>query len=1028
MVQSALEKDTVTQFPHFIVLKASAGSGKTYTLTARYVQFLLSDKIPMNTLRNILAITFTNNSAKEMKERILSWLKSVYFQEATTVAELKKVISMEGPDMSRRAGSLIEHIIDNYSDFQVKTIDSFMTTVFKASAIDFGYNPDFEILMNHDEVMKYGFDLFLREVREGTDEAALLNAIIFSLLQLKKKDAAFPWDPSYPLLEEIKKIYTALSATGGVLHIEDVEPHLAALKKQLRSGVQEIEHLITRSGLSRRNTSSFPAIKECILEERFPDLIGKGMKNPPVISPRGKKNNAGEHFDLIREKWSRLADLVHEYASLYAHAWYLPYMKVYRTFKGRIDSVKKQHGKIFFEDINWSLAEYLDSQIVPDVYFRIGEQIFHFLIDEFQDTSPVQWRNLFPLIENSLSQAGSAFIVGDTKQAIYGFRNADYTIMRRCEMLNPFPSALHMVKELRVNYRSQKKIVDFSQRIFRETVAQNALYAEAGERSGLTDYIQHVPEGREKGYAEVMLIERDDEHAPEKNMIQDIVNQLHTRGYRYRDIAILTQKNEDAVRATTWLNEKGIPFISYSSLDIRRRKITGEIVSFLKFLDSPPDDLSFATFILGDIFGATLAGDPAGPHSELMREFCFAHRKIHPLYKSFQEQFGMLWDTYFSFLFKSTGYLPLYDLIVQVFHVFRVFELFPDDEATLVKMLEAARDFEESGRNSILDFIDFARDGSPGEGAWTMDVPKDMDAVQVMTIHKAKGLGFPVGIVLLYEERARGFDYILRQDQGKVSLMKVTQNIVKSAPSLEETLREESVKEKVNRLNSLYVGVTRAQEELYVIGMRTKQGSYPLDILPEKEFPPSQKPSPVIPRTSEQIPTFTISHYHTLMDFTAGPEKVPTVHEKRRGEFIHMVLSCIEYLDREDMTELLHIIQETKYLMAVHYPDNEILNTIAKFLTHDKMRGFFTRKPGRRVLREKEFCDRMGNLFRMDRVILDEDRISVIDFKTGSEAGNEDSHTRQVLTYRRILRNIFPGIHVEGYIAYIDRCELRGLP
>ena len=141
----------------------------------------------------------------------------------------------------------------------------------------------------------------------------------------------------------------------------------------------------------------------------------------------------------------------------------------------------------------------------------------------------------------------------------------------------PFPSALHVVKELRVNYRSQKKIVDFSQRIFRETVAQNALYAEAGERSGLTDYIQHVPEGREKGYAEVLLIERDDEHAPEKDMIQYIVNQLHTRGYRYRDIAILTQKNEDAVRATTWLNEKGIPFISYSSLDIRRRKSPGRL-------------------------------------------------------------------------------------------------------------------------------------------------------------------------------------------------------------------------------------------------------------------------------------------------------------------------------------------------------------------------------------------------------------------------------------------------------------------
>jgi ATP-dependent exoDNAse (exonuclease V) beta subunit len=142
-----------------------------------------------------------------------------------------------------------------------------------------------------------------------------------------------------------------------------------------------------------------------------------------------------------------------------------------------IEVTKRRQGKIFIEDINRNLAEYLSAEMVPDVYFRIGETIFHFLIDEFQDTSPIQWRNLFPLLENSLSQQGSAFVVGDTKQAIYGFRDADYTIMKAFESRNPFPSAEYSVQELEVNYRSLQRILEFNDKVFK-TLLQIAMITE----------------------------------------------------------------------------------------------------------------------------------------------------------------------------------------------------------------------------------------------------------------------------------------------------------------------------------------------------------------------------------------------------------------------------------------------------------------------------------------------------------------------------------------------------------------------
>jgi ATP-dependent exoDNAse (exonuclease V) beta subunit len=171
MSSSILEKDSDIRFPHFMILKASAGSGKTYALTERFVQFILSEKIHRNSLKNILAVTFSNNAAKEMKERILQRLKAICFDDLKSMDEMCSVLSPDRERIKNKAAQLIEEILNNYSDFQVKTIDSFMTTVFKASAIDFGYNPEFEILMSIDPLMKYSFDRFLRDVREGTVNA-----------------------------------------------------------------------------------------------------------------------------------------------------------------------------------------------------------------------------------------------------------------------------------------------------------------------------------------------------------------------------------------------------------------------------------------------------------------------------------------------------------------------------------------------------------------------------------------------------------------------------------------------------------------------------------------------------------------------------------------------------------------------------------------------------------------------------------------------------------------------------------------
>ncbi len=834
MAHAVLEKDSSIQFPHVTLLKASAGSGKTYSLTERFVQFLLSGKIPQNHLRNILAITFSNNAAKEMKERILSWLKDLYFKDPEKIEKLSEIVSLKKEDLPNKAEVTIDEILRNYTEFQVKTIDSFMTSIYKASAINLGYSPDFDVVMVPENIMAYAFNRFLRGVREKTPEAEFLEKLLEIILESRGGESAYLWDPSKDFLEETEELYDKLSGIVKGAKIVDVEKKIESIKKEIRDAAEGLNGLIGKSGLTKNKGSSFTKILETARSGNFPDLVDKGLLNVPVIKP--KKEGEMTWYEKISKQWDLLGHQIKEYIGLYATAYYGPYLRTYEAFKDILEEVKKKEGTIFIHDINKKLSDYLDHEIVPDVYFRIGETIYHYLIDEFQDTSPIQWANLFPLIENSLSQGGSLFAVGDTKQAIYGFRNADYGIMKRLESSNPFSSALHNVKELEINYRSLEGVVDFSKAFFKTVIAHHDKYREAASRSGLIDYEQRVKEDHGgSGYVEVIRCEKKDDEPTEKQRIQDLVEDLVRRGYAYSDIAILAYRNEDVVNITTWLNEVGIPFISYSSLDIRTRKLTAEIVALLAFLDAPPDDLSFAGFVLGEIFRKALERNEKVFELKALHEFLFRNRKKTPLYKAFREEFPELWEIYFETLFKSTGYLPLYDLVSEIYRLYRVFDHFREEEATLMKILEVIKNFEGEGRNNPGDFLKCAASEEAGESDWTIDVPAGIHAVKVMTLHKAKGLGFPVAIVLIYEEIPRGFKYILDEETDGVQLLKINQRIMKASPFLQEKYEEERLKDLVNKLNILYVGFTRAEDELYIVGVQGTRNQFPIDLLKETD-------------------------------------------------------------------------------------------------------------------------------------------------------------------------------------------------
>jgi ATP-dependent helicase/nuclease subunit A len=1017
-----LESDASIKLPEVTVIKASAGSGKTYTLTERYVQFALSRTIQKNALRNILAITFSNNASHEMKKSVLDWLKLIAFADPERTAEICSIVSGEGKHARTWAEELIEEILSRYSDFQIRTIDSFMSTVFRASALDFGFHPEFEILLDPDPLIDYAFNLYLREAREGSARARRLDQTARDMLAFQAEGDRFHWDPAAALLSEMKRMDSKLSMIDAPVDLTDLGPRMKEAETRIRESLESTASIIESSGLEKSQRSTFPRALSAARSGRFGELIGMGMKTLPVKKPpRGA--DAGSYEDIGRA-WGETDALVSGYAGLWARSYYLPYLHVHADMAAAAERVKKSRGKIFIGDIGRTLGEYLKAEVIPEIYFRLGERIFHFLIDEFQDTSPSQWRNLFPLIENSLSEGGSLFVVGDTKQAIYGFRQADFTIMKGLETDNPFPSARHSVKDLSVNYRSKSRVLAFAEETFKKNAAAMDVYRSAVRAGGLDEYTQAPASEEDPGYVEAAILARNDEDPPERLKLQTLMEELSRRGYSWSDIAVLAPRNSDVIRATSWLNEKGIPFISFSSLDVRRRKIAAEIICLLGFLDSPPDDLSFATFILGEIFTRTLRRRLGWTDMERIHGFLFAARENPPLYKAFQTAFLDLWETFFSGLFRSTGYLPLYDLACEAFSAFGLFDIAGDEEATLAKLLEAVKDYEGSGANSLRDFLRSASDLESDAGNWAIEVPRGADCVRAMTVHKAKGLGFPVAVVLLYGERNRGFDHTVYRGENGAGLVKLNQRLAERDPDLGALYEAETLARKVNSLNSLYVALTRAKSEMYVIGVKSDKDAYPFDILPDKGFEPAARKGPA--RSEGKAESIQVPLLHETLPVSASRSGSRlALAERRRGEMIHRILSFILYAEGDLEERLAEATLRAAREARGSPPAPGLAAGLAAMIRSRELSGYFSARPGRKVLTEQEFCGASGELFRMDRVIVDAEGVTLIDYKTGAEDETQADHDSQVRSYADVLVSAFPGKRVSAFLAYTDRGGVR---
>ncbi|MDI6785334.1 MAG: UvrD-helicase domain-containing protein [bacterium] len=1001
-------------FPHIQVITASAGSGKTFKLSERYVEFILSSSIAASP-RNILAITFTNKAALEMKERIILKLKSIALGDSYQkhLAEIK-----------------LKEILDKYSDFKIQTIDSFLTSITTASALELDIPPYFEIVLDSSFAVNFVLDELLSQVSPHPYNKH--NEITLSFLDLLNElldiNPELGWDIRGVIIENINKLRKVKGyKIKKIFSYQDKEDRYNLLTKSVKRLLEKGKHeLIFNQHFIKAATAFIEDKKEPWSSQMFyKESIEEICKKGSVVTTTHEK------------MWQKIQNDISSLAEIISHYHFAPFIKIITLFDKGIQSFKKQQQIIFIEDLNIQLKSFLEKQeIVPEIYFHLGDRISHFFIDEFQDTNRLQWENLFPLIEETLSKKGSLFYVGDKKQSIYGFRGSESSLFDEAKYEFTSVEEKYINEESpEINYRSRENIVSFVNQIFSKEnltlwINSCGLAEESIDLPLILKTYAQPPqevEQKEEQKGGLIKVEKISPDKPlkkedldleiEKRLIGLLKNDILKR-FSPGNIAILVRTNMEASWITGVLSGANIPVASEKTLDISSNNLVQEIVSFLLFLDSPIDNFSFASFISGDIFLKASSLDHQTIFSFLLQN----RRYEKPLYVLFRDKFPQIWLDYLKEYMYVVGFLPPYDLVSRILKKYNVFYNFPDKEGFFYQLLEVLKQCESEGKNSLKAFLAFWSNPEDKKEIFQVVLPEYADAIKVQTIHKAKGLGFSVVISPFTYLNNAPITEIYEKDNDDIIPYRINKNRCKASSKLRQLYKDKFTLQLINELNTFYVATTRAKDELYIFISNYER-------MPQKFYPPILFEEPIFESGSpvSRLPKHPLKkekHIHLPLinewqDKLHRPlidknELIDTKSKiaQERGILIHDFLANLKKLSPEWNEELKDIFT------SLSEAQKEIVPLMKQFFNNESIRKWFVLPGETTVYCEKEIVDAQGLRYRADRILIFPEKVLAIEFKTGEPQSAE--HQKQVTTYMNFLAEIYPDKKVEGWLVYID--------
>lgn len=1034
----------------FVVYKSSAGSGKTFTLTKSYLTIALSANSD-DYFKTILAITFTNKAAAEMKSRILNSLREFALGNfngsslslAESLCDNLKISLDELRDKSKRVYSLMLH---RYSDINISTIDKFVHKIVRTFAHDLNLPINFEINLEEGLLLAEAVYKLLENAEENED---LFNLLV--KLAETKTDEDKSWNIeldlikyAFDLTKEQNVDYLNTIAPFSIKDIDSKRIKINAQIDDLQNQIQAIAlralDLIKQANIN--NSEFYYGAKGIgVWFERVYHLSLEALESPNSYVLKAINEdiwytdkasvNSKQKIDSVKLKLAEIykelmcfaeekLQLLKILSSVSANLFRVAVLNEIESF---FKVIRKEENVVTISEFNKRINQIVNEEPAPYIYERLGEKYHHYLIDEFQDTSLLQFQNFLPLIDNALAEHFSCMLVGDSKQAIYRWRGG------AVEQMDTLPKLIHssnnpllkereaslsrnfQLKILENNFRSKREIVEFNNDFFEwsKNILSNDL------RKVYDAHAQKVKPGNEGGYVKISVLDSGDKSV----LIQSHLNQLKTEidellenGVQYSQMAIITRGNAELIEVSEFLMAHQIPVLSSESLLLKNDTKIKFIEAYLNWLNTPDSKL-------------------------FMFEWLLLANQFKIISDDFFRMFLNATDDNFIRLRKELIYNFLISDSLSSFSIFELVEFiinkylthFNGFDAYLISFLDCIHDFNVS--NSGAGLITFLNWWNEKKSKLSLTIPSGNQAIQLLTIHKSKGLEFPYVLMPFADWDIR------RQDESKWVENKLEQIdlpvfILDVKESLENTVyesiyREEVSKSLLDNINLLYVAFTRAEYGLVVITTKRLKETKDVAWIINNYLNSSSKQIPFIAgeinspyqdnklSKSNELHYFSRKGWREKIDIKAGSEydEIPSSDELLSGKAFHHLIEF--YIRTKDLSKTKLYLESVGYSKEVvsgtfilfnDLMQNQEINT---WLNTDKV-----------ICVEQDIISEDGNILRPDLVIQSDESIIIIDFKTGE---HHEKHINQVEGYKYLFKKM-GYTKTQAFLLYVNPFNL----
>jgi ATP-dependent exoDNAse (exonuclease V) beta subunit len=1062
------------------IYKASAGSGKTFTLTQEYLRLLINDPFRY---RNILAVTFTNKAAAEMKSRILTELINLsQKKESKYLDSLQKDTNFSETQIREKATSALFYILHDYSHFDIETIDKFFQRVVRSFAREAGLQSNFQLEIDPGLLLNESIDRLLDSLG---DNKTLLNWMSEYVQEQIEQGSSWNVRKSMAQLGSylFQETYAehaneAILKYSDKIFMSEYRTKLLAIEKKYEQGCQKLGadfvSCIESNGLQIADFSygktGIAGVFKKMADGEIPEFSGtrfiKAADGPESWYKKGSsfkaqieslwisnlQNYYQQAIDLSKQKqqYDTASLILENFGSL----------ALLTDIAKSISEINRERNQFLLSDTSQLLRAVIAGNEAPFIYEKAGTRYRHYMLDEFQDTSRMQWDNFRPLISNSLAQGDSCLVVGDVKQSIYRWRNGDWRLLSY-RLASDFAN---WVKEstLDTNRRSTQEVVTFNNSFFAQVwkllfaVLQEKNVDESFTRMLPEAYLQpcqQLPGKTEKGYVEVCCLEAEKAAEFRIKATEQAIRwyeQLIDLGVPARDIAFIVRTNGEGQALAAAMQERKrnknaaytYDVISGEAFQLGSSPAVSFIISLLKTLLKPDDEVNNA-FLRSEYHN--YLNFVTNEKNYLPEEPVHDGKILHGLDND---------------VIKLLRIIPLYECCEQIVQLFGLGKM-AGQTPFLDAFFDMLADYLRGNPADIELFVQWWADKGANK---CLPAPEKMEAATIITIHKSKGLEFS-SVIMPY----CSWELVKSGDQGllwckpdKKPFNELPLVPVKNDKKLADTFFSKEYEEEytlnyLDNLNLLYVAFTRARRHLFLAAwLKIEKSSKS-----KSQLPALRTASDLLinglkagVQTQSEYPQIALNEYwnnvHNLWhigDLQAPVEKekikytpvaavwrgIPASNRLRlkyaHTEFLPDEISDILQLPQRDKGKLLHrlfagihtpadlpiVLSEMLNEGIISQKESKTLTTeVYKALQQPQAAEWFSANA--KVMPEASIVLPGGEQRRPDRVMLFNNRTVVVDFKFGLT--EKDDYFFQVGQYVELLQKM-GNPSVEGWLWYV---------